>query len=244
MSPASLGASVTDLGSVVGGWAHPDDETYLMGGIMAAVAGVGGRTTCITATRGEAGSQDEERWPSETMASVREKELMLALDILGGHDHHWLDYIDGRCTEIDDAQAIGKIVRILEETKPDSVLTFDPDGHTGHPDHVCVSRWTRAAFDAAAKPGAKLYYVAVAPEWLAEWGPVLEPFNVFAPGTPWAVPRDELGINFKLEGELLETKLRALRAQPSQTEGLIAALGETFFARGLTEETYALAATK
>ena len=123
-------------------------------------------------------------------------------------------------------------------------MTFDPDGHTGHPDHVCVSRWARAAFERAAKPGAKLYYVAVAPEWLAEWGPLLEPFNVFAPGTPWTVPRDELGVNFRVEGELLETKLRALRAQPSQTESLIGALGETFFAHGLKEETYALAATK
>lgn len=233
-----------ELGTVVGVWAHPDDESYLMGGIMAAVARDGGRVTCVTATRGEAGSQDETRWPSETISSVREKELMDALNVLGGHDHVWLDYVDGRCEEVDDIEASAKIAGVIEATRADTVLTFDPDGHTGHPDHRCVSRWTLAAFEQAAKQGAKLYYVAVAPEWIEQWGPILDPFNVFAPGTPWTVPRADLAIDFKVDGELLETKLTALRAQPSQTEGLIGALGETFFREGLTEETFALAVTK
>jgi LmbE family N-acetylglucosaminyl deacetylase len=233
-----------DLGTVLGVWAHPDDETYLMGGLMASLVQNGGRVVCVTATRGEAGSQDEVRWPSETIGQVREQELDDALGILGVEEHHWLDYIDGRCTEVDDAEAAAKIAAIIEDVGPDSVLTFDPDGHTGHPDHVCVSRWTSSAFERAAKPGAHLYHVAVAHEWLEKWGPVLEPYNVFAPGTPLAVAREDLAISFHVTGEFLEMKMKALRAQPSQTEGLIAALGETFFRDGLLEETFAVVATK
>ena len=233
-----------DLGTVLGVWAHPDDETYLMGGLMAALVQRGDRVVCVTATRGEAGSQDEVRWPSATIAQVREQELKDALDILGVSEHHWLDYLDGRCNEVDDEEATAKIARIVEEVRPDTVLTFDPDGHTGHPDHVCVSRWTSAAFERAAKPGAGLYQVAVAQEWLDLWGPILEPYNVFAPGTPLAVKREDLDISFDVSGEFLELKLKALRAQPSQTEGLIAALGETFFRDGLLEETFALAARR
>ena len=52
-----------DLGTVLSVWAHPDDETYLCGGLMADAVRRGNRVVCVTATRGELGSPDEERWP-------------------------------------------------------------------------------------------------------------------------------------------------------------------------------------
>ena len=58
-------------GTVLGVWAHPDDETYLSAGLMAEAARDGRRVMCVTATRGEGGSMDEDRWPPETMGEVR-----------------------------------------------------------------------------------------------------------------------------------------------------------------------------
>lgn len=64
------------LGTILGVWAHPDDETYLCGGLMARAAAAGDRVVCITATRGENGSPDEDRWPSgAALAAVRTCEM-------------------------------------------------------------------------------------------------------------------------------------------------------------------------
>ena len=59
----------TDLGTVLGVWAHPDDDIYLSAGLMAAAVDAGSRVVYVTATRGEGGSMDEERWPPETMGA-------------------------------------------------------------------------------------------------------------------------------------------------------------------------------
>src|SRR3954449_1481005 len=69
-----------DLGTVLSVWAHPDDETYLCAGLMADAIRRGNRVVCVTATRGELGSTDEERWPpGPALAEVRTQELMAAL---------------------------------------------------------------------------------------------------------------------------------------------------------------------
>ena len=52
-----------DLGTILSVWAHPDDETYLCAGLMARAVRSGARVVCVTATRGELGSSDPERWP-------------------------------------------------------------------------------------------------------------------------------------------------------------------------------------
>ena len=137
-----------DLGTIMCIWAHPDDETYLSAGLMQQAVEDGRRVVCVTATRGEGGSQDETKWPSATIAQVRESEIAESLRILGVKEHHWLGYIDGHCDEVDDDEAVGKIAALIAEIRPDSVLTFGPDGHTGHPDHIAVNRWTTAAFRA------------------------------------------------------------------------------------------------
>ena len=64
------------LGTILGIWAHPDDETWLCAGLMARAARAGDRVVCVTATRGELGSPDEERWPSGApLAAVRTAEM-------------------------------------------------------------------------------------------------------------------------------------------------------------------------
>lgn len=54
---------VAGLGTILGVWAHPDDEVYLSAGVMAAAAAAGNRVVVVTATRGEHGTDDPARWP-------------------------------------------------------------------------------------------------------------------------------------------------------------------------------------
>src|SRR3954462_1292944 len=126
-----------DLGTVLSVWAHPDDETYLGGGLMSEAVRRGNRVVCVTATRGELGSPDEERWPSGApLAEVRTKELMEALAELGVAEHIWLDYPAGGCIDVDAAEAVDRLRTIIADVGPDTVLTFGPDGITGHDDHI------------------------------------------------------------------------------------------------------------
>jgi len=60
------------LGTILGIWAHPDDDIFLSAGLMATAVRNGQRVVDVTATRGEGGSMDEDRWPPETMGEVRE----------------------------------------------------------------------------------------------------------------------------------------------------------------------------
>jgi LmbE family N-acetylglucosaminyl deacetylase len=233
-----------DLGTILGVWAHPDDETYLSAGIMALARDRGNRVACVTATRGEAGSLDPERWPPKTLGSVREAELMTALEMLGVTEHEWLDYPDGACEQIPDDEAVIKLGAIFDDVQPDTVLTFGPEGMTGHPDHKKVSAWTTAAFEQMAKPGAALYYATVTPEWMEAVYPRFQSLDVFFAGDPSVTPAAELGIDLVLDSELMDRKFRAISAQVSQSETLLRELGRDFFGISNGNETYRLAATR
>ena len=215
---------VRSLGTILGVWAHPDDETYLTAGIMAAARRLGQRVVCVTATQGEQGSQDAGRWPPERIAEIRGQELARALEILGVKEHHWLGYRDGSCALVPPDEAARTLATLIAEVQPDTVLTFGPEGQTGHPDHIAVSGWTMVAFAAAAGAEARLHYATATPDWMARLGPVLEPYSVFAPGNPHLTAKEELTIDLELPEDLLALKLDALAAQASQTESLRAAL--------------------
>jgi LmbE family N-acetylglucosaminyl deacetylase len=237
--------SLPDLGTVLGVWAHPDDETYLTAGLMAQTVRRGDRVVCVTATRGEEGSFDEERWPTTTMGKVREKELMQSLAILGVTEHRWMDYYDGTCASVEPEEGIGRIQEIVEEVEPKSVFTFGPDGMTGHPDHKAVCAWTTEAFKRSAPSGARLYYATVTPEWVDEFAPRMNQFNVFMePGTPPVTPRHSLAIDFSLPDDLLDLKLQAFETHVSQLEGMLNTFGNDFFREGYKAEFFVLAAER
>ena len=120
------------------------------------------RVVCVTATRGELGTPDPVTWPPDRLAAERTLELASCLAILGVHEHHWLDYRDGGCAAADAGRRRRAAVRGHRRVRPDTVLTFGPDGFTGHPDHRAVAAWAAAAFDRAAPPGARLLQAAVA----------------------------------------------------------------------------------
>ncbi|HVL91077.1 MAG TPA: PIG-L family deacetylase [Actinomycetota bacterium] len=233
-----------ELGTILGVWAHPDDETYLSAGLMAAGRREGRRIVCVTATRGEGGSWDEDRWPSSELGAIREKELDRCLAVLGVDEHSWLDYPDGGLHEIDDAEGIARVAAIVEEVEPDTILTFGPDGMTGHTDHQAVSRWATAAFARSAKPGATLHYATTVQSWADRWLPVFERFNVFFAGGPPIDKEEDLSINFVLPQDLLDLKLKAIEEHVSQVEGMLEAFGEDVFSESMNAEYFRLAAFK
>jgi LmbE family N-acetylglucosaminyl deacetylase len=217
---------VSDLGTILGVWAHPDDEGWLMSGIMATAVRQGQKVSCITATRGEQGVQDEARWPAETLAQTRQEEMQEALGILGVTDHSWLGCADGGCQSSDQAAMVGRIAEVIRRVQPDSILTFGPEGLTGHPDHCCVSRWAGQALKQSGV-AAKLYYYRLPDGWVEKYKTRTDKFNIFfAIDKPVTCPTSEMSIVIKLSPQIMKTKLKALAAHRSQTEGILRDLAD------------------
>lgn len=154
--------------------AHPDDESLGMGGLLARSAADGVETYLLTATSGEQG------WPGDPhahpgrqqLARLRETELRAAAEILGVRAVHLLHEPDGGLATTSADTAIAKIAQVIRRIRPQVVVTFGPDGATGHPDHIAISQLATAALvsaadstdpgagDSAAHRVAKLYYLA------------------------------------------------------------------------------------
>ncbi len=128
-------------GTLLGIWAHPDDEAYLSAGLMFEARKAGHRVVVATATRGELGTDDPVAWPPDRLAAVREHELAASLAAVDVTEHHWLGYRDGTLPEEPARSAVRQISRLLSDIEPDTVVTFGPDGMTGHADHRTISQW-------------------------------------------------------------------------------------------------------
>lgn len=170
--------------------AHPDDESFGMGGTLALYAERGVNVYLICATRGEVGEMDEKYMQGfNSIAERRESELRCAAEKLGLADIYFLDYRDSGMPGSPDnkhpnalfAQPIEtvaeKVVAYIRDLKPDVVLTFDPIGGYRHPDHIAIHQATVLAFENANNadfaPGAgapfqprKLYYHTISKGFL------------------------------------------------------------------------------
>jgi LmbE family N-acetylglucosaminyl deacetylase len=239
-APAVVGSGpgVRELGTILGIWAHPDDEAYLSGGLMALARDLGSRVVCVTATRGELGTPDPALWPPERLAAERTVEMARCLDILGVTEHHWMGYSDGGCAAAPPEPAVARLCEMIEEVGPDTVLTFGPDGITGHPDHQTVSAWAAAAFDRVAPHGARLLQAAIPDRRVTRWGEINERLGVFDPGYPVAVPDGRLAVDLVLDPATVDRKVRALAAQATQTTVLMDAMGMDTYTAWVTEEAF------
>lgn len=154
--------------------AHPDDESLAMGGVLARYAAEGVETHLITATSGEQGWQGdpEQRPAAREIARMREAELRAAAAILGVRGLSLLRSPDGELGTTDPEPLLARIAQAVRQIRPQVVVTFGPDGATGHPDHTAISQLTTGALLCAADPAyrtsegeeayrvAKLYYLA------------------------------------------------------------------------------------
>jgi LmbE family N-acetylglucosaminyl deacetylase len=140
--------------------AHPDDESFGMGGTLAHYADQGVDVYLICATRGEVGEVAPEylrNYPS--IAELREAELRCASAHLGLAGVHFMEYRDSGMLGSPDndhpqaliAAPVEKVAReiaaLMREIKPDVVLTFDPIGGYRHPDHIHIHNATVKAFE-------------------------------------------------------------------------------------------------
>lgn len=155
-------------------FAHPDDESLGCAFLLARYAAQGVETHLVTATRGERGwNGDEKDFPGlAELGRIRERELLKAARVLGIREVSFLDYIDGDLDQAPVQEAVAKITHAIRRVRPQVVLTFDPFGAYGHPDHIAVSQFTQAAVVTAADASyadadgcpphrvSKLYYMA------------------------------------------------------------------------------------
>lgn len=170
--------------------AHPDDESFGPGGTLARYAAEGTAVHIAIATDGIAGSVVEAYQDKrEQLAAVREKELEAAVTILGGtlHNLGYRDsgYINDPANEhpeafiqADETEAVGKVVRLIRELRPQVLLTHDENGGYFHPDHIMCWKITTAAFHAAGDVSQYpdigpapfqpewLYYTAFSNRWV------------------------------------------------------------------------------
>lgn len=189
-------------------FAHPDDESFRPGGTLALLARRGVRVQVLTATRGEGGScGDPPLCTPEELPAVREAELRCACAALGLEPPRLLDYRDGTLAEVDAEGLTAAILHVVREVRPQVMLTFGPEGLSGHPDHVTVGRCAAEAFRRAGDVAA-LYTVAVPASIAAR----LEPLKLECLRS---VPDEEISLVVDVT-EVWEQKMAAIRCHATQ----------------------------
>jgi LmbE family N-acetylglucosaminyl deacetylase len=201
--------------------AHPDDEAFATGGLIARAVAEGHRVDLVTCTGGEEGEihdptlDHDEAFPR--LREIRERELRCSLDALRGPypgelHLHLLGYRDSGMMgtpsneraesfwKADLEQATERLVRIVRAVRPAVMVTYDPNGNYGHPDHINAHRIAAAAWDAAADPDrfpdagephavAKFYEIAFNRD---RWFPLMKEMSERGIPLPWDSGTDEL----------------------------------------------------
>jgi len=224
---------------LLGVWAHPDDEAYLSAGLMARVVAAGGSVTVLTATRGEKGTDDPDRYDQPEFAAERERELRASLAELGVHDVRFIGLRDGECDLADPYAAIDAIHDVIESVDPDTIVTFGPDGITNHPDHRAISRWTTEAWRRHGR--GELLYATMTHEYVAEHQELhdrLGVFDDFGGRGPSSVARWCVELECSLGEDELDRKRAALAAHATQTAPLAALMGEETYREWWRDETF------
>lgn len=134
-------------------FAHPDDESFGAGGLLAKYAHQGVRVIVLSVTCGDAGIQGVS---SIEASKIRHGELLRAARQLGG-EAYCLGYPDGKLTDTNPKILLEHIAAWICLVQPQVILTFGPDGVSGHPDHITVSQMVTKAYDRCYNKGMLLY---------------------------------------------------------------------------------------
>ncbi|NMC11460.1 MAG: PIG-L family deacetylase [Chloroflexi bacterium] len=183
--------------------AHPDDESFAVGGTLAKYARKDVQIILLCATRGEAGIPGLN---STEAGEIRERELRKAAEHLG-IEVYFLGYQDGELASVKPETLLETIACWVDLVKPQVILTFGPDGVSGHPDHVTISRIVTQVYDQFYKKGMLLY---IHPSEATELG-----CGVSSSSTDDEQPLIEVDISdYKLD------KILAIQSHASQNPGL------------------------
>jgi LmbE family N-acetylglucosaminyl deacetylase len=153
--------------------AHPDDESFGCGSVLAHASSAAYDTAVLCATRGEAG---ESRVRTDDLAALRESELRHAARILGVGTVHVLDHVDsgmagepapGTLAAADPSRVASEVRSVIDDLRPDVVVTLDASD--GHRDHAVMRDATLAAVDAARHRPAAVYLWCLARSSMVRW---------------------------------------------------------------------------
>ena len=187
--------------------AHPDDDTFGCSGTVALHADDRDlRFVLVHATSGEAGMiSDPSLATRKTLGAVREGEDRRSWVALGREPdrHEFLRYPDSGLEDVPFEAFVQRIGVILREERPDVVMTFGPEGITGHADHIRVGEATTEAFHRCRVEGAdgfqRLLHVALSETTLVEFSAQLvalgqDPIDPTKPFQPRGVPDGTIGV--------------------------------------------------
>tara|TARA_B100000315_G_scaffold247044_1_gene275183 strand:+ start:1423 stop:2283 length:861 start_codon:yes stop_codon:yes gene_type:complete len=230
-------------------FAHPDDEAFPVGGALAAHAARGVDIRLVTATLGEEGEiRQEGAATRESLASVRREELACSVRTLGLSSSQVLDYRDSGMPgtpsnrhpnafiNADDAEVVEYLVAEIRRFRPQVVLTFEPGGLSGHPDHIAVSRHATEAFRMASDHGAfplqltgglrpygadRLFYATRPKGFRTQWALKLRDAGIDMPLPPpeqaeQGSPPEEIHLELEVAGNL-EAKMASILCHRTQT---------------------------
>lgn len=220
--------------------AHPDDETITNGATIARYADLGAEVTVLTCTLGEEGEVIGDRWAhlavdhADQLGGYRIGELTAALNHLGvsgprflGGAGFWRDSgmvgaprrRQARFADADPGWACDQMVEVIAELRPHVVVTYDPDGGYGHPDHIQAHRITTAAVAAAADRWRvpKFYWTVVSRNAFQEGLDALQSEDVLE---DWIWPTDLGSFGFE------EERITAVVDAPQFVGAKAAAMGE------------------
>jgi LmbE family N-acetylglucosaminyl deacetylase len=156
--------------------AHPDDETFGTGSVIASLVAAGVEVVVCCATRGEAGEVLTSLAEGADLGAVREAELRAAGAVLGVNRFVLLDYGDsdmagdpapGTLVAAPLEEVVAAVRAVVEDVDPELVVTTDPDFGDGHRDHVHIGRATIEA--CAGRPDLRVYLWVVSRELLRSW---------------------------------------------------------------------------
>ncbi|MEU9208287.1 N-acetyl-1-D-myo-inositol-2-amino-2-deoxy-alpha-D-glucopyranoside deacetylase [Streptomyces sp. NPDC048415] len=237
--------------------AHPDDESINNGATMAKYAAEGAHVTLVTCTLGEEGEVIPPELAHLTpdrdggLGPHRIGELAAAMKELGVVDHRFLggpgrfrdsgmmgveqNHRAGAFWSADVDEAAAHLVGVIREVRPQVLVTYDPDGGYGHPDHIQAHRVAMRAAELAADAGheiAKIYWNRV-PRSVAEEGFARLPQDL--PDLPFTRAAGLEGVPGVVDDERITTaidgtayaaaKAAAMRAHATQIE-----VAESYFA--------------
>ena len=273
-------ATTHDLANLtlLGVFAHPDDEGFGSGGMLAMLAARGARLTLVCATNGDVGEiSDPSLATPQNLAEVRQQELRNAMDVTGVKDVRFLNYRDSGMAGTDDNnhpdslnqadsnRPVGQLVEIIRDVRPDVIITHDPSGGYGHPDHRAVCRYTTSAYELAGdgtaypeglSPGQQssnpwtprlLYYVCFPrSNFQRMWRQMVE-LNITPPFASQdldlvGTPDDEVTTTLDVS-EYVDTKIASLNCHRTQIDpsGPFSQLPEEMMRESMGTEYYTLA---
>ncbi|MEE8465849.1 MAG: PIG-L family deacetylase [Dehalococcoidia bacterium] len=228
--------------------AHPDDEAFPVGGILARHVADGRQVRLITTTLGEEGEiRQEGAATRETLGDIRRIELACAVRALRLESHTLLEYRDSGMAGWDsnnhpqayinapEDDVVARLVLEIREFRPQVVLTFEPGGLYGHPDHIAVCEHTTRAFKLASDPAAfpsqltdglqphlpqRLFYSARPKGFRLEWANRLREAGIDFPlpspdQLDQGVPREEIHLDLDVSDQL-ETKMACIMCHRTQ----------------------------